>query len=107
MIAGLGNIYADEALFAAGIRPTRRVNRLTRKEWEALTLGVLAVIHQGLEHHGDHLPKLSGCGWENGDNSRYLQVYHRKGLPCRRCGTLLKQIKVAGRGSVYCPHCQK
>ena len=42
-----------------------------------------------------------------GDNSRYLQVYHRKGMPCLRCGTLLKQIKVSGRGSVYCPHCQK
>ena len=42
-----------------------------------------------------------------GDNSLYLQVYHRKGLPCKHCGTLLKQIKVAGRGSVYCPRCQK
>lgn len=107
VIAGLGNIYADEALFAAGIRPTRRVNRLTRKEWEALTLGVRAVIHQGLEHHGTTFRNYQDADGKMGDNSRYLQVYHRKGLPCRRCGTLLKQIKVAGRGSVYCPHCQK
>lgn len=107
VIAGLGNIYVDEALFAAGVRPTRRVNRITRKEWESLTLAIKAVITQGLEHHGTTFRNYQDADGHMGDNSRYLQVYHRKGLPCLRCGTLLKQIKVGGRGSVYCPHCQK
>lgn len=107
IIAGLGNIYVDEALFAAGVRPTRRVNRITRKEWEALTLAIKAVISQGLQHHGTTFRNYQDADGHMGDNSRYLQVYHRKGLPCLRCGTLLKQIKVGGRGSVYCPHCQK
>lgn len=107
VIAGLGNIYVDEALFAAGIRPTRRVNRVTRKEWEALTLAIKRVIAQGLAHHGTTFRNYQDADGHMGDNSRYLQVYHRKGMPCLRCGTLLKQIKVSGRGSVYCPHCQK
>lgn len=107
VIAGLGNIYVDEALFAAGIRPTRRVNRISRKAWEGLALAIKGVIRQGLEHHGTTFRNYQDADGQMGDNSRYLQVYHRKGLPCLRCGTLLKQIKVAGRGSVYCPHCQK
>ena len=107
ILAGLGNIYADEALFAAGIRPTRRVNRMTRKDWEALTLAIRDVIRQGLEHHGTTFRNDQEADGNMGDNSLYLQVYHRKGRPCKRCGALLKQIKVAGRGSVYCPHCQK
>ena len=107
IIAGLGNIYADEALFAAGIRPTRRVNRMTRKDWEALALAIKGVIRQGLEHHGTTFRNYQDADGHMGDNRLYLQVYHRKGLPCKHCGTLLKQIKVAGRGSVYCPRCQK
>lgn len=107
VIAGLGNIYVDEALFAAGIRPTRRVNRISRKAWEGLALAIKGVIRQGLEHHGTTFRNYQDADGQMGDNSRYLQVYHRKGLPCLRCGTLLKQIKVTGRGSVYCPHCQK
>lgn len=107
VIAGLGNIYVDEALFAARIRPTRRVNRISRKAWEGLVLAIKGVIRQGLEHHGTTFRNYQDADGQMGDNSRYLQVYHRKDLPCLRCGTLLKQIKVAGRGSVYCPHCQK
>lgn len=106
-IAGLGNIYADEALFAAGIRPTRRVNRITKKEWQQVVDGVNQVIAQGLRNHGTTFRNYQDANGEMGDNVKYLQVYHRKGKPCFRCGTPLVQIKVAGRGSVYCPHCQK
>ena len=74
-IAGMGNIYADEALAAAGIRPTRR--------------------------------NYQDADGQMGNNKEFLQVYGRKGMPCQKCGTELKQIKVGGRGSVYCPHCQK
>lgn len=107
VIAGLGNIYADESLFAAKIRPTRRVNTLTKKEWELLTLSIQQVIAQGLRHHGTTFRNYQDADGKMGDNAAYLKVYHHKGEPCPVCGTPLKQIKVAGRGSVYCPHCQR
>ena len=80
---------------------------MTRKDWEALAMAIKGVIRQGLEHHGTTFRNYQDADGHMGDNSLYLQVYHRKGLPCKHCGTLLKQIKVAGRGSVYCPRCQK
>ncbi len=107
VIAGLGNIYADESLFVAHIRPTRRVDRLTKKEWETLALAIKQVIAQGLRHHGTTFRNYQDADGKMGDNAAYLNVYHHKGEPCPLCGTLLKQIKVAGRGSVYCPHCQR
>lgn len=107
VIAGLGNIYADESLFAAGLRPTHRVNRITKAQWEALALAIKQVIAQGLEHHGTTFRNYQDADGQMGDNMKYLQVYHRKGEPCNRCGTPLVQKKVGGRGSVYCPKCQK
>ena len=107
VIAGLGNIYADESLFAAGLRPTHRVNRITKKQWAQLAEAIKKVIAQGLEHHGTTFRNYQDADGQMGDNMDYLQVYHRKGQPCVRCGTPLVQIKVGGRGSVYCPKCQK
>jgi formamidopyrimidine-DNA glycosylase len=107
IIAGLGNIYADESLFLAGIRPTHRVNRLTRKAWEALAEAIRTVIRSALEHRGTTFRNYQDANGKMGDNLQYLNVYHRGGEACRNCGTPLKKIKVGGRGSVYCPHCQK
>ena len=107
VIAGLGNIYADEALFEAGLRPRRRVDRLRRKDWPILVEAVNRVIAQGLLHHGTTFRNYQDAERHMGDNLQYLNVYHRRGMPCRRCGTPLKQITVGGRSSVYCPHCQR
>jgi formamidopyrimidine-DNA glycosylase len=107
VVAGLGNIYADETLFEAGLRPTKRVDRLTRKEWDTLAAAMRKIIRSALRHHGTTFRNYQDANGQMGDNFRFLNVYHRKGEPCKRCGTLLKQIKVGGRGSVYCPHCQK
>ena len=106
-IAGLGNIYADEALAIAGIRPTRFTDKLTRMQMRALHEAVNLVIAQGLKNHGTTFRNYQDADGHMGNNKDFLMVYGRKGMPCKTCGTALKQIKVAGRGSVYCPHCQK
>lgn len=107
IIAGLGNIYADESLFAAGIRPTKRVSRMTKKEWERLAIAIKEVIQSALRHHGTTFRNYQDANGKMGDNFRYLKVYHRGGKPCPLCGKTLTKTKVAGRGTVYCAHCQK
>lgn len=106
-IAGLGNIYADEGLALAGIRPTRPAYRLTVAERKRLRQAINEVIAQGLAHHGTTFRNYQDANGQMGNNQEYLRVYHRKGLPCLDCGTTLVQVKVGGRGSVYCPKCQK
>jgi formamidopyrimidine-DNA glycosylase len=107
IIAGLGNIYADEALSEAGIRPTRYTDKLTLKQIHALYEGVNQVISRGLRNRGTTFRNYQDADGKMGNNKDFLLVYGRKGQPCVKCGTVLKQIKVGGRGSVYCPHCQK
>lgn len=106
-IAGMGNIYADESLAAAGIRPTRYTDKLTLKQIHALYEAVNQVIAQGLRNHGTTFRNYQDADGQMGNNKDFLQVYGRKGQPCKVCGAKLQQIRVGGRGSVYCPHCQK
>ena len=106
-IAGLGNIYADEALAVAGIRPTRVAAGLSGKKIAALHAAVNQVIAQGLRHRGTTFRNYQDAEGHQGSNKEHLLVYGRKGQPCKGCGAPLKQIKVGGRGSVYCPRCQK
>ena len=106
-IAGLWNIYADEALAVAAIRPTRYSDTLTKRQVHALYEAVNQVIAQGLRNHGTTFRNYQDADGFMGNNKDYLLVYGRKGQACTRCGALLKQVRIAGRGSVYCPHCQK
>ena len=95
------------ALAMAGIRPTRYTDKLTRMQMRALHEAVNLVIAQGLRNHGTTFRNYQDADGHMGNNKDFLMVYGRKGMPCKTCGTVLKQIRVAGRGSVYCPHCQK
>ena len=106
-IAGMGNIYADEALAAAGIRPTRYTDKLTLQQIHALYEAVNRVIAQGLRHRGTTFRNYQDADGKMGNNKEFLQVYGRKGMPCQKCGAELKQIRVGGRSSVFCHHCQK
>lgn len=106
IIAGLGNIYADEALFAAGILPNRPANTLTAEEIAALVQAVNAVITQGIKNRGTTFRDYKDGNGEQGMNQNYLAVYGKKGQPCKKCHTVLCGTKVAGRGTTYCPHCQ-
>ena len=107
VIAGLGNIYADECLALSRILPTRPAKTLSHEELEKVCAAVNTVIAQGISNHGTTFRNYQDGDGKKGDNQNHLLVYSRKGQPCKFCGTTLLQVKIGGRGSVYCPHCQK
>ena len=105
-IAGIGNIYADESLFAANIRPERPACGLSVDECERLAAAIREALLTGIaENRMSAEEYLAGKG--RGYRSRYLNVYGRAGEPCRVCGERLLRVVVGGRGSVYCPKCQR
>ena len=106
-IAGIGNIYADEALFAARIHPERRADTLTAEEIEGLHGAIRRVLHQGLENRGTTLSAYRDAAGREGRNQEYLRVFRRTGQPCPRCGMPIERTVVGGRGTYFCPRCQK
>ncbi len=107
LLAGVGNIYADESLFRAGIRPTRRAGRLTRPEVERLRLALLDVLGHAIRLGGSSVSDYVDANGDPGSFQVEHCVYQRTGQPCRRCGTPIRRIIIAGRGTHYCPHCQR
>lgn len=107
LLAGLGNIYVDEALFRAGIRPGRGAHRVRGAQIRRLAEAITAVLHQGIESGGTTLRDfVSGIG-QTGYNQEKLLVYGRYGLPCHSCGQILRRSTVAGRTTTWCANCQK
>lgn len=106
-VAGIGNIYVDEALFRAGIRPLRRAHRVTKKEAAKLHEAITDVLHEGLEHGGTTIRNFISGNGKEGQNQENLRVYGREGTPCTVCGTTIEYVKLNGRGTNYCPKCQK
>jgi len=106
-IAGLGNIYVDEACHLAGIRPTRRANRLTRRERLALHAAIRSVLAKAVANRGTTVDDYRDLWDARGSHQEELQVYGRGGEPCLRCGALLRRRVVAGRTTVYCASCQR
>jgi formamidopyrimidine-DNA glycosylase len=110
-VSGLGNIYADEALFAARIRPDRRVSSLSDDEQLALYYGITNVIRAAVENGGTSLGTGQGnytdLNGNSGGHSEKAKVYGRAGQPCVECGAPLEKIILAQRTTVFCPHCQK
>lgn len=104
---GVGNIYADEALFRAGVRPRRRAHTLTRAELERLHAGVQAVLKEAIAAGGSSVSDYVDADGEAGFFQLQHRVYGREGEPCLVCKTPIKKIVVAGRGTHYCPRCQK
>jgi len=107
LISGLGNIYVDESLFAAGIRPSRRANGLTRGEIERLYSAIEALIRKAIKYRGTTFNNYRDAQGKKGNFVSKLQVYGRDKERCLKCGNIIKKIKIAGRGTHYCPHCQK
>ncbi len=107
VIAGLGNIYADEALYYASIHPLRRANSLTPAEIQLLHEGIVSVLTLGIEHGGTSFSEYRDLWGEAGDNYNHVRVYHQEGKPCLRCGTPIERIVVAQRSTHFCPKCQK
>lgn len=106
-VAGLGNIYVDEALWRAKVRPTRRANRLTKKEATLLAQTTGDVMNESIAVGGTTFQHFKDTGGENGNYTDYLEVFGQQGKRCSRCGTIIKKIRCAGRGTHYCPGCQK
>jgi formamidopyrimidine-DNA glycosylase len=106
LLAGVGNIYADESLFHAGIRPRRAAGRLRREELERLRRALKRVLTQAIKLGGSSVSDYVDADGEPGFFQLEHCVYLRTGEPCRRCGTAITRILLAGRGTHYCPHCQ-
>jgi formamidopyrimidine-DNA glycosylase len=106
-LAGVGNIYADEACFRAGIRPSRWTHRLTARERRALYSAVQEVLENSIAARGSSIINYVDGFGVRGDNQEKLLVYGRSGEPCVTCGTPLQGTRLAGRGTVYCRKCQR
>jgi formamidopyrimidine-DNA glycosylase len=107
LLAGVGNIYADESLFRAGIRPRRMAGRLTKAEFERLRRALKEVLEHAIRLGGSSVSDYVDADGVRGFFQLEHCVYLRTGLPCRRCGTPIRRILLAGRGTHYCPHCQQ
>jgi formamidopyrimidine-DNA glycosylase len=106
LLAGVGNIYADESLFQAAIRPRRRSKRLTGEELERLRLALRAVLEHAIRLGGSSVSDYVDADGVRGFFQLEHCVYLRTGLPCRRCETPIRRIVMGGRGTHYCPSCQ-
>ena len=106
-VAGLGNIYIDEACFLAGVRPTQRCHRLTRKERAALLDAIRRVLTAAVANRGSSVDDYRDAWNARGSNQERLQVYGRGGEPCFTCGRPLNHTVTAGRTTVYCAKCQR
>jgi formamidopyrimidine-DNA glycosylase len=107
LLSGVGNIYADESLFRAGIRPRRISGRLTRSELEGLRLALREVLKHAIQLGGSSVSDYVDADGARGFFQLEHCVYLRTGLPCRRCQTPIRRIVLAGRGTHYCPQCQR
>jgi formamidopyrimidine-DNA glycosylase len=107
LLTGVGNIYADESLFRAGIRPRRHAGRLTKVELERLRLELRAVLEHAIRLGGSSVSDYVDADGARGFFQLQHCVYMRTGQPCRQCETPIRRLVVAGRGTHYCPQCQK
>lgn len=106
LVAGVGNIYADEALFAAGIRPQTPCSRLSRAQLERLQSALVQVLEQSIGAGGTTFSDFRDLTGTNGNYGGMAWVYRRGGQPCRRCGTSISRTSLGGRSSHWCPYCQ-
>jgi formamidopyrimidine-DNA glycosylase len=107
LLSGVGNIYADESLFRAGIRPRRRAASLTKEDLRRLYLAVQEVLKEAIALGGSSISDYVDSDGEEGFFQLQHRVYGRDGAPCLVCKTPIKRIVIAGRSSHYCPKCQR
>jgi formamidopyrimidine-DNA glycosylase len=107
LLSGVGNIYADESLFRAGVRPRRRAASLTRTDFRKLHAALQDVLREAIALGGSSLSDYVDAEGREGFFQLQHRVYGREGEPCLICRTPIKRVIIAGRSSHYCPHCQK
>ncbi len=106
-IAGIGNIYACEILYAASVSPLRQACGLSSQEWALIADAAAAILNKAVECRGTTVSDWRDLFGQKGEYQDYLKVYGRKGTPCPRCGSFIERLKLAGRGTYFCPACQK
>lgn len=107
VLAGVGNIYADEALFLAGVRPLRSARKVTASEWQRLARGVRQVLERSIETGGSSISDYVRPDGGDGGYQDERRVYGREGEPCASCGAIIRRVVIATRSSCYCPRCQR
>ena len=106
VVVGVGNIYANEALFDAGIRPTKAAGKVSKKQYEKLIAAIKQVLERSIIQGGTTLRDFVGGNGQPGYFVQQLKAYGREGLACKQCATTLKATRQSQRITVYCPHCQ-
>ncbi len=106
-IAGIGNIYSDEILFAAKVQPLRRIKTLTPEEIKAIWLNIAKILKKAIKNRGTSENTYVDALGKKGDYLKYLKVYQKEGQKCLWCGGVIKRIKVGGRSAHFCPKCQQ
>lgn len=106
VVAGIGNIYADEALWGAMVHPATRVVMLDNQKLEEILASAIAVMSLSIEKGGSTDRNYVNAKGEKGSYLEFANVFRREGKPCKRCGTIIEKIRVAGRGTHICPTCQ-
>jgi len=106
-LAGLGNIYSEEALLLAGIHPRRPAKSLAADELRRLGKAIREVLLEAMGHRGSSFRDYVDAEGQEGEHQWHVKVYRRTGEPCYRCGTPIERIKVSGRSTHFCPRCQR
>jgi formamidopyrimidine-DNA glycosylase len=107
VLAGIGNIYADESLWGAKIHPTKLVKDISKKQFELLYSELVSVLKIAIEKGGSTDKNYVNAEGKKGSYMSFARVFRREGKPCPRCGTTIIKTRVAGRGTHTCPYCQK
>ncbi|KDN57227.1 DNA-formamidopyrimidine glycosylase [Exiguobacterium sp. AB2] len=107
IFVGLGNIYVDETLFRAGVHPTRPAASLSYAEVETVRQEAIAVLTEAIERGGSTIRSYTNPDGATGTFQETLYVYGQTGNPCQKCGRSIEKMKLGGRGTHYCPHCQQ
>ncbi len=106
-LAGIGNIYAAEILFKAGVNPQKKANLLTEKELKKIYFFTLKILKKAILLKGDSVSDFRLLDGKKGEYQNHHLVYNRKDLPCFVCGEKIRKKTIGGRGTYYCPKCQK
>jgi len=107
IIAGLGNIYADEVAYASNINPLKPGNEITLKECDQIRKSAKEIINKAIEYGGTTIRSYTSSLGVTGHYQDFLQVHTKEGEKCNKCGSIIKKERVGGRSTYYCPKCQK
>lgn len=107
IVAGIGNIYSDEILYCAKVKPTRKISNLSLAEKKTLYSCILKILREALKRQGSSVGDYLKVDGEEGSYGEFHRVYGRGGEQCRKCGNVIKSVKLGGRTSSYCPYCQR